>query len=353
MSKPAKFPERRFRFLAILIISTACLSVVGCLGRAVGAGVDATLAAEYGTLFYAFDTLTYPGKSTELVVRLIYVKKFEEVENAAVEFTLGAESLGKVLTDEDGYARLKWTPPRSGDYEIKVKITAVPDKDHEELLKVAPTSLHVSARPKDARFIVIDLDRTVVESGFGRVVFTDSAKPMPHAAEVVGELAGKYGIIYLTHRPDFLGNKSKNWLTDNGFVRAPLLVSSFKQSIGDSGKYKSARLAELRKDFPNIRIGIGDKISDVEAYLANDMTGYLIPNYDRNSDDSGDFRKLAKTIRKLDGRIHVVDGWEEISAGILTGRKFPPAAYADRLDAWAKQLKEEKKKKKKDKDDDG
>ncbi|MCD4699983.1 MAG: hypothetical protein K8R91_05370 [Phycisphaerae bacterium] len=353
MRKSTKFPGRRFRFLAILLISTACLSAVGCsFGQAVSAGAEATLAAEHGTLFYAFDTLTQPGKSTELLARVIYVKKFKEVEKATVEFTLERESLEKVLTDEEGYARLKWTPPKSGDYDIKVKITAVPDDDYKDMLKVTPASLLVSARPKDAPFIVIDLDHTVVDSGFATVVFSDTAKPMTRADKVVGELAGKYGIIYLTHRPDLLGNKSKDWLTSNGFVRAPLLVSSFKQSIGDSGKFKSGRLAELRKDFPNISIGIGDKISDVEAYVANDMTGYLIPNYDRDDDDAGDFRKLAKKIRKLDSQIHVVDGWEEIRDAILKGQKFPATAYADRLEVRAKELKEDEDDDEED-DDDG
>ncbi|MDY7011154.1 MAG: hypothetical protein SVV80_10445 [Planctomycetota bacterium] len=350
-----KFSRRRFRFGAILVISTAILWAGGCklpsLGQAVSTGAEATLAAEHGTLFYAFDMLAQTGKPTELLARVIYVKKFEEVEKATVEFTLGKELLGKVLTDKDGYARLKWTPPKSGDYEIKAKITAVPEDDYKDMLKVTPASLLVSARPKDAHFIVIDLDHTVVDSGFAKVVFSDTAKPMARADKVVKELSGKYGIIYLTHRPDLLGNKSKDWLTGNGFVRAPLLVSSLKQSIGDSGKFKSERLAELRKDFPNIRIGIGDKISDVEAYVANDMTGYLIPNYNRDDDDAGDFRKLAKKIRKLDSRIHVVDGWEEIRAGIFKSQKFPPAAYADRLDARAKQLDEEKKKKDDDDDD--
>ena len=264
-----------------------------------------------------------------------------------VEFTLDGESLGAAMTDDEGYARLRWTPPRCGEYEIMVRIKAVPDRDHAEMLKVSPTGLHVSARNKDAPFIVIDLDRTVVKSDFKKVVFSDSAKPMPHAAQVVHELSEKYGIIYLTHRPDLLANKSKNWLRDNGFVRAPLLVSSFKQSIGESGKFKSDRLKELRADFPNISIGIGDKISDIEAYLANDMTGYLIPHYDHNDDDAGDLSKLARTIRKLNKKINVVDGWKEIRDGILTGRKYPPADYAASLEKRAKQIREKKKNRKK------
>ncbi len=207
MRKSTKVSRRYFRFLAILIVSAACLPVVGCsLGQLADAGAKVTLAAEHGTLFYAFDTLAHPEKSTELLAQVIYVKKFKEAEKATVEFSLGKESLGEVLTDKDGYARLKWAPPKAGDYEIKVKIKAVPDDDYKEMLKVTPASLLVSACPKETRFIVIDLDHTVVASSFFKVL-TSGAKPMSKADRVVGELAKKYGIIYLTHRPDLLGNK--------------------------------------------------------------------------------------------------------------------------------------------------
>ncbi len=356
MNNSPTLSKRTIRFFAVAVVLSACACWGGCklpsMGQAVSAGAAYTLASEHGTLFYAFDTLTQPEKSTELLVRVIYVKKFEKVEKAEVEFTLGRESLGKVLTDKDGYARMKWKAPKAGDYEIKARIVAVPDDDFKEMLKVTPASLLVSARTKDTRFVVIDLDHTVVASGFSKVLM-GGAKPMPQAAKIVKELAGGgYSIIYLTHRPDLLANKSKKWLTDKGFIRSPLLVSSLKQSIGDSGKFKTARLKELKKEFPNIRLGIGDKISDVEAYVANGMTAYLIPNYDREDDDADDFRKLAKKIRRLDKRIHVVDGWDEIRAGVLDGKAFSAVDYADRLDARARALKERKKKKDDDDDDD-
>ncbi|KPK85805.1 MAG: hypothetical protein AMJ81_02620 [Phycisphaerae bacterium SM23_33] len=305
-----------------------------------------TLAAEHGTLFYAYDTLAYPGQPVELMASVISLKEMEGVEGADVEFLLGQTSLGKVKTDSGGHARLNWTPPKPGDYGLTAKIVAVPEKDFEDMLKCAPTPLLVSARTKDTKFVVLDLDHTVVASSFFRVLF-GGAKPMPESAEVVKELSKDYSVIYLTQRPGLLTVKSKNWLTGNGFPRAPLLVSEFKQAVGDSGKFKTGRLKALREQFPNVAIGIGDKISDAEAYVANGLKAYLIPHYDRQ--DDGDVRDMAEKVGKLNQDIQVVDDWEQIRAGILKARKYPPGTYAAGLKALAGKLEADKRKREEEK----
>jgi hypothetical protein len=305
-----------------------------------------TLAAEHGALFYAYDTLAYPGEPVELMARVISIEETEEVEGATVEFFQDETSLGKVKTDKEGYAKLNWTPPKAGDYNLTAKIAAVPDEDFKEMLKCTPAPLLVSARAKDTKFVVLDLDHTVVGSSFFRVLF-GGAKPMPKAAEVVKELTKNYSLIYLTHRPGLLTIKSKKWLVDNGFPRAPLLVSKFKQAMGDSGKFKTGRLEALREQFPNVAIGIGDKLSDAEAYVANGLKAYLIPHYDRKDDD--DVRDMAEKIRKLNKNIQVVDDWDQIRAGILKARKYPPTTYAASLKALATKLEAEKRRKEEEK----
>jgi len=304
-----------------------------------------TLSAEGGVLFHAFDTLAYPGESVDLTARLLLVKKLDEAAGATLEFSLGGRKLGTATTGEEGYGRLAWKVPKAGDHEVTVKVVAARD---EELLKASPASLLVSARPKETRFAVIDLDHTVVASSFFRVL-VGGAKPMPGAAEVVAELRKTYSLVYLTHRPDLMTVKSKGWLTEHGFPRAPLLVSRLSQALGSSGKFKTGRLKALREQFPRVAVGIGDKISDVEAYAANGLKAYLIPHYDRNDDD--DVRDMAKKIGKMHKDIQVVDGWDEVRDGLLKGKNFPARSYAKRLTARAKQL-EEQRRRKKEKDDD-
>jgi len=314
----------------------------------IAAGI--TLGAEHGCVFYAFDAMAYPDAEAELTVRILHVRKLQHVEGVTVEYFLGKQSLGRATTDKDGYAKLKWKPPQAKapqDHEITAKIVAVPDDDLEEMLKATPASLLVAVRPKDASFAVIDLDHTVVDSGFARVLI-GGAKPMPQAAKTVKELAGKYDLIYLTHRPDLLTVTSKRWLTDNGFPRAPLLVSTFKQAIGDSGEYKSARLKQLREQYPRLEIGIGDKLSDAKAYADNGMKPYLIPHYDKDDDD--DVRDMAEEVRKLKADVQVVEGWDDIRDGVFKKKSFPPAVYAKRLDDRSRALQMEKQRKKKDDD---
>ena len=84
----------------------------------------------------------------------------------------------------------------------------MPDEDHRELLEVSPAPLLVAARAKEESFVVIDLDHTVVDSSFFRVL-TFGAKPMADSVAVTNRIVQLYNIIYLTHRPDLMTRKSK------------------------------------------------------------------------------------------------------------------------------------------------
>jgi len=326
--------------------------------KLIDAAGQVTLAAESGALFYAVDALALPGKEVGLTAKVTSVKNMKGIKDVTVAFLRGKDALGQVKTDEDGNAVLSWKPPAAGDYDITAKVAAVADEQWQELVKLPAAPLRVAVRPRETRFVVIDLDHTVVASSFFRVLI-GGAKPMPDAAKVIKELQKKYSIVYLTHRPDLLTAKSKGWLAESGFPRAPLLVSTLKQAVGDSGEFKTARLKSLRETFPGVALGIGDKFSDAQAYVDNGLDAYLIPHYDRDTDDPKDLREVAEKVRKLDKKIHVVDNWQEVRAGIFQGRKFPPGPYADRLEARARKLlaerdrrKSAKRRRKGDDDDD-
>ncbi len=312
------------------------------------------LGAEHGVIFYAFDTLAYPRKPVDLAARVQSAKNLKSLEGASLGFYQGRKLIGTAETDGDGYGRISWTPPKAGNYEFTVRILEPPkDDDYEDSVKVTPAPLLVAARDKKTEFVVIDLDHTVVASSFFRVLI-GGAKPMADAARVTRKLAKKYSIVYLTHRPNILTRKSKAWLSDNGYPRGPLMVSELKDAFGDSGKFKTARLKTMKKSFPSIRIGIGDKLSDAQAYVDNGMSAYLIPHYKHKPKN---MRKIAGAIRGLKGRgrLHVVEGWREIDAGVSDGRVFPPEVFAQRLEGQAKSLQaieDARKKREKDDDDD-
>ncbi|HUS47921.1 MAG TPA: hypothetical protein VM098_07370 [Phycisphaerae bacterium] len=294
--------------------------------------------AEYGVLFYAFDTLAYPEEPVDVAARLQSAKNFKALTGATLGFYQAEQLIGTAQTDKDGYGRISWQPPKAGDYEFTVRVLQPPeDDDYQDALKVTPAPLLVAAREKNTELAIVDLDRTVVDASFLRVLMGD-AKPMEGSVDVMHKLAERYTIVYLTHRPNILTRKSKSWLSENDYPRGPLLVSELKQAFGDSGKFKTAKLKALQASFPNPRIGIGDKLSDAQAYVDSGMTAYLIPHY--NKKKPKDMRKVAQAIRQLKGRarLHVVGSWQEIEEGVFQDRSFPPQAFANQLDAEADRL---------------
>jgi hypothetical protein len=297
------------------------------------------LGAEEGIVFYAFDVLTEPNEPVELVTRLQEAKLLADIPDATVGYYLGETMIGQAKTDSTGHARFTWQPAAVGDYTLTAKLDKVPASWAEDLSKLEPVSLVVSVKKRETRFVVIDLDHTVVDSSFIYVLL-GSADPMPGSVDGVKKIAENYSVIYLTHRPDLLTHRSKIWLREHGYPLGVLLVSPFKQSLGGSGEFKSSMLADVRIKFPNILVGIGDKISDAQAYVENGMEAYLIPYYKHKVKD---MRRMAELIRELAGteRLQVVRNWQEIELGLFQGRKYSPEAFARWLDKEANRLEEE------------
>jgi hypothetical protein len=287
------------------------------------------LGAEKGIVFYAFDSLAYPGQPVNLCAKLQEVKMLSPVSGVTVAFDGPSGRVGEAKTDGKGLACIRWTPPRPGDYNFTAKITKAPEDKSGLLSGLTPASVLIAARQKDVPFVVIDLDRTVVNGNFF-VALMGGAKPMPYSVRVTNKLAGRYGICYLTHRPDLLTDKSKSWLKGNGYPQGVVLVSEIKEAFADSGKYKTATLKMLTKAYPNTKIGIGDKISDARAYIANGMTAYLLPYV---KDEPEDMLKLAWEIRRADTgeKLQVVSDWRQIEQGIFEGKRFPAKTFCDKL----------------------
>lgn len=328
---------------------SSSLSGAGSAGSSV---LDTVLNIKQGALFYGTDAMVYPGEKARLTATVIWTKDFDlnYVKGATIEFSQDKTVIGQAVTDSKGNASLEWTSEKAGLYRFTAKITKVDEEEYKSILELEPTPLVVSVQPKEKKFVVIDLDHTIVDDGFLQVLMSNDVKAMEKSVDVTKRIAKDYEIIYLTHRPDLLSLKSRSWLDEKGYPLSPLLLSDITD-IFSSGKFKTRKLGEIRKQYPNTAIGIGDKPSDAQAYVDNGMTAYLIPNYKAKAKS---MRKMAKEIRKLDGkgRLNVVHGWAEIEQGIYDGKKFPPEAFAAELESRAKQMDDEKKKKDDDDDDD-
>ena len=287
------------------------------------------VGAERGFVYYAFDSLAYPGKSVPLTVRLQEVsgrKVLKDVEGAVIEFRHDGKALGTARTDEDGYAAIEWTPKKKGTYRFEAVVTSAPRGASEEATELTPAPFVVTAAEKKAHVAIIDLDHTVYDAPFWRFLLTGAGRPMKNSVRVTQRIDKDYTLTYLTHRPDLLTAKSKSWLTDHEYPLAPLLVAELEDAM-DSGAFKTGKIKALKKWYPKAALGIGDKISDAQAYIDNGLTAYLIPHYD--PEDPDEMRQVAGQIDAMRGRgrLQVVTRWEQIEAGIFEGKKFPPGPF--------------------------
>jgi hypothetical protein len=324
--------------IAFACVSCAALLLVLAAGSAPGAGV-ADLADQAGQKLLpalrATDLLVETGQETALEASLGTGLRKEGLEGKRIQFLLGEQILGEAKTDGAGTAILKWkAPEKAADYCIRARLN--PDDQPQE--KIADADIFVAARDKDTKLVVVDLDKTVVQSGFFSVL-VGVAKPMPGAAVVLGRLAKDGTVVYLTHRPDFLAPTSKRWLAENGFPPGPVLTSTMTTLLAGSGPYKTARLAAVKKVFPNVMAGIGDKMSDAKVYAENGVRPILILLPDWSEDDPKKFEKLADDLAALPDSVQVVTNWQQVAAVCFEKAVFLKRDMEKRLRDTAAELR--------------
>jgi len=304
-------------------------------GGSSAAGGSGQAVARLATALATDDLLAEPGKEVRLAVALRSSLLVTGVEGKRVQFLLGDTVLGEATTDKSGSAALAWkVPATAGDYLIQAQVRA---EDQPPRI-IPPADLLVAARAADAPMIAVDLDKTVVASGFARVLL-GMAEPMAGSSDVLARVAKTQTVIYLTQRPDFLGPDSKKWLADKGFPRGPMLTTTLATLVEGSGAYKSHRLAEIRKTFKNVTIGIGDKPSDAQAYADNGLRPILILGAKWSDDDPEYFEKMAREVAALPDSTQVVTGWGEVAAVLFEKADHPKKAMEDRLREAAGKLR--------------
>jgi len=313
-----------------IVLLAGCAAVTAALAAALPGALTDLADQATRRIFPALrasDLLVEAGQETALEAALGTGIKQQGLEGKRIEFVLAGAVLGEVRTDSAGKAALKWkTPEKPADHRIRARLH--PDDQPPE--PVGEAEILVAARPRNASLVIVDLDKTVVASGFFSVL-AGMARPMPGAAVVLGRLARDHTVVYLTHRPDFLAASSKRWLAENGFPPGPLLTSTMGTLIGGSGPYKAARLAAIKKTFANIPLGIGDKTSDAAVYAEHGLRPILVLQPDWSDDDPKDFEKLAAELAALPDAVQVATNWQQVAAICFENAAFPKGDMVKRL----------------------
>jgi hypothetical protein len=139
-------------------------------------------------------------------------------------------------------------------------------------------------------------------------------EPLPGAAEVLQALQGAdYRIVYLTGRhdapEDSMRRGTEEWLAEHGFPHpqdgSTLLLMKPRRRMDDRG-FKEEALKEILKWGP-VRAGIGDRPSDVEAYLSQGIRSIIIwgDHYPRDR------------LRAVGNQAEMVRDWIELKALLL------------------------------------
>lgn len=316
------------------MIMVAVLLASLCLASGCGTQ-DRMLGASGGLLFQGVDILTQPGEATPLVVSLQGGDYLQGLEGYLVGFYLVDHQIGQCRTDDDGLAQITFTPDRAGQHVIIAKLE---DPDVRKYA-VEGVEIVVAAHNPDQPMVIVDLDRTLVKSGFGDVL-AGKAEPMAQSRNVMTRLAKDHAVVYLTHRPDMFTEQCKRWIRKFDYPLGPLLTSSLGEFIKGSGAYKSARIEELKKTWPKIEIGIGDKASDAAAYAANGLTSILVlhPDLMKTPEDA---RRWVRSLRELPESVEAVESWDQVGRILFDKEHFPVAAAIERLTRLGSELEAE------------
>ena len=290
-----------------------------------------------GHLLFGLDVLTLPGKPVRLRVRLrSYDPEQQNLAGVEIAFRrdLDRKLIGVAVTDDDGRAEIDGPGARPGQSRFTADVIATPP-GLAALRDLPPAAINVFAARADTPFVVVDLDRTLVDSSFFRVMLLDGGRPMRNSIPVLRRIAKQYAVIYLTQRPGELTRLSRQWLIRQGYPAGPILLSRLRELAGDSGRSKSARLVAVRKSFPRLEWGIGDKVQDIRAYQENGLRAIWIPHL---GDDRKDLWKLVDEIRaaRLGEKVIVVTGWRQIERAIFDDYRCSPSRFADRLEDRAR-----------------
>jgi len=299
------------RVLLAVLPALSLLPLCGC-------GAQSLILGTQGEhLFAGYDVLALPNEEVALQARLQGGDFLRGMPGYAVQFARDGQPYKTAETDKDGLARASFAPAAPGDYLFSAALspTGFPSTPPP------PTDVLVACRKADAPLMVVDLDKTLVESGFDQVLI-GSPRPMPDSPPVMNRLAQRYTVVYLTHRPDYFGPKSKAWLWSQNYPRGPVLLSDVRAFIQGSAAYKTAAIEQLRKRFARIEIGIGDKVSDAAAYHANGVKAFLIVQVGAAASAAA-LRAQAKSLDELPDGVQVVKGWDEIEKAVFQSAVFP------------------------------
>lgn len=225
----------------------------------------------------AQDLVVKPGGAVTVEGKFTYGSVSKDLEDEPVQLYVNDctawRSVGSGDTDSDGRARVRLTAPTApGIYGLRMVVRG----------DASYTSAYLFVPQAGARLTVFDIDGTLTTSDMELVkdVVTDlfepilhgtyDPKPHPYARELVLEREKRGALpIYLTGRPYWLNQSSRDWLALQRMPAGALhTTDSTSDAVTRVAEYKAAFLDSLKAQGFVLEAAYGNASTDITAYAA-------------------------------------------------------------------------------------
>ncbi|MBN1346402.1 MAG: hypothetical protein JXQ73_27185 [Phycisphaerae bacterium] len=192
------------------------------------------------------------------------------LQNIDVSFHAGGQKIGSAITDELGYAVATGRiPPGIHTLEARAMVDGQSLESKGQVLTWLP----------NRNLIVCDVDGTVSQTDVDALVFRrwdTGSHPLPGAPETLRALSKRYNLLFLTGRPVFWRDKTLKWLYDHHFPAAPVITAPDLHNADHVAQFKARVISDIQRLYPEARIGIGNAITDSQAYTSRGMLPVMI-----------------------------------------------------------------------------
>lgn len=219
-----------------------------------------------------YDITGKPGTKCKLRCRLQTSNLLGfDIAGIEIQFSLQNEIIGSAVTDRYGVAKIEYTFTDYGLFEIGLNIRQG---------KYAKNSGKIVAGifNNEKPILICDIDHTLCKTNLFYFFLNLDKRilAIPGSSLSLNRIKDKYHIIYVTHRDDAFICKTKYWLDLRGFPAGPVFFWNYGRAPFSNEKYKEAIVGNLKKQFENIVVGIGDKLGDAFAYHTNGIRAVIL-----------------------------------------------------------------------------
>ncbi|HUW83161.1 MAG TPA: hypothetical protein VMZ31_10230 [Phycisphaerae bacterium] len=220
------------------------------------------------------DAIVSPGEPVRLTA-FVYRDTIRgvgrDIEGVQVRFRVDGSPARSARTDDDGWTSVQWALPSGG--ASRFEATALVDG------RTTQAGGAIYTWDKERIILAVDVDGTLAQTDYDDLILgrrDAGSQPLPDAQQTLDQLSADFHILYLTARPQYYVEKTRRWLKDCGFPTGPVFTAPRLRDTIRHTRFKRRMLATLRKDWPNLLIGIGNKAADAEAYGASGMLSLIV-----------------------------------------------------------------------------